>query len=436
MNKLLPVLSELKPISGNRDVFGQTVFTKEFKFLNFEEKLQVACDLVRQTMLNVEIPNPENDRETMIGDSYTSCNVLKEYLIFNHIGVKHHVVFAKSNIFETEHATTKHFILLVYDNCNACYQVDPSPYVGYMCGKAEKLSIPWYKQYVEVEGDLKNKLELLRLIAYEIKIGKLTSIEDLHINEFTKKYPILNGYVDFILNKAINKDFRMIDSKGFEYAHKQISILNRELESLKMKEDTYKRQLEIIQWISAQRKKMGLEVEKYAIIFNEKYKIDELTPRFFYENKLNLAMLKTSSFYVEKENLFKDILCGNHRHTGGYLLNLGENESLGFSKMYVFHPDGYKYIRHLYGPNYMFLIQDHAKDILVRKKDIRAKYSPDWGGRIVKWYDGEKIEWLPLAMNLVHSADNSAETCCNYQCGFPECQLMTRFVYPNLNLIY
>ena len=98
MNKLLPVLSELKPISGNRDVFGQTVFTKEFESLNFEEKLQVACDLVRQTMLNVEIPNPENDRETMIGDSYTSCNVLKEYLIFNHIGVKHHVVFAKSNI--------------------------------------------------------------------------------------------------------------------------------------------------------------------------------------------------------------------------------------------------------------------------------------------------------------------------------------------------
>lgn len=39
-------------------------------------------------------------------------------------------------------------------------------------------------------------------------------------------------------------------------------------------------------------------------------------------------------------------------------------------------------------------------------------------------------------MNLVHSADNSAETCCHYQCGYPKSQLMTRFMYPNLKLIY
>jgi hypothetical protein len=436
MSKLLPMLSELKPISGNRDVFGQTVFTKEFNLLNFEEKLQVACDMVRQTMYTVHTPNPENDRKTMMGDSYTACNVLKDYLIFNCIGEKHHVVFAKSNFFETERATTKHFILLVYDNNDVCYQVDPSPYVGYMCGKAEKLGTPWYKQYVIVKGDLKNKLELLRLLAYELKIGKITCIADWHIEEFAKRHPILKGYVDSILNRATNEDFQLIDSESFEYANKQISILSRELEILRTQEGTYKRQLEIIQWISSQKKKMGLEGEKYAIIFKEKYRIDELTPRFFYEHKLNLAMLKTSSFYIGKEEIFKELLCADHRHTGGYMVNLGESKSLGFSKMYIFHPDGYKYIRHLYGPNYMFLIQDHVEDILIRKRSIRINYSPDWGGRVVKWYDGKNIEWVPLAMNLVHSADNSAETCCNYQCGFPECQLMTRFVYPNPNLKY
>lgn len=58
MSKLLPMLSELKPISGNRDVFGQTVFTKEFNLLNFEEKLQVACDMVRQTMYNRSYTKP------------------------------------------------------------------------------------------------------------------------------------------------------------------------------------------------------------------------------------------------------------------------------------------------------------------------------------------------------------------------------------------
>ena len=52
----------------------------------------------------------------------------------------------------------------------------------------------------------------------------------------------------------------------------------------------------------------------------------------------------------------------------------------------------------------MFLIQDHVEDILIRKRSIRINYSPDWGGRVVKWYDGKNIEWVPLAMNLVHSA--------------------------------
>ena len=67
--------------------------------------------------------------------------------------------------------------------------------------------------------------------------------------------------------------------------------MSRELEILRTQEGTYKRQLEIIQWISAQKKKMGLEGEKYAIIFKEKYRIDELTPRFFYEHKTKRFLL-------------------------------------------------------------------------------------------------------------------------------------------------
>ena len=90
----------------------------------------------------------------------------------------------------------------------------------------------------------------------------------------------------------------------------------------------------------------------------------------------------------------------------------------------------------MFGPNYIFLIQDSVKNILERKRFIRNEYSPNWDGNIVKWYDGKNIEWQKLAMNLVHSADNSAEVCCNYQCGFPESQLMTRFTYPNLKMIY
>lgn len=440
MNKLLPMLWELKPISGNRDAFGETVFTKVLEKLSFVEKLQLACDIVRQTMLTSYIPNPKKDEETMIGDSYTACNVLKHYLELNKIGVKYYVVFAKSNIFEIENATTTHFILIVYDEYNCCFQVDPSPCVGYKCGKAEKLDISWYKEYIVVEDDLKNRLETLRLMAYELKQNMKMAISDRqvrYIEECKEKYSILQGYANFLYeNWEYNKANKIANKDSLIYADKKIKIVNKELKMLRINKEDYKRQLELLQWISSERKKLGLEYHKYVNICGIQYKLDDLTPRFFYENKLNLAMIKTSSFYINRNEEFKNFLCNGHMSTGGYMVNLGESQTLGFSRMIIFHPDGYKYVRYMFGPNYIFLIQDSVKNILERKRFIRNEYSPNWDGNIVKWYDGKNIEWQKLAMNLVHSADNSAEVCCNYQCGFPESQLMTRFTYPNLKMIY
>ena len=41
MNKLLPNIYELKPISGNRNTFGETVFILNFNDLSFKEKLML-----------------------------------------------------------------------------------------------------------------------------------------------------------------------------------------------------------------------------------------------------------------------------------------------------------------------------------------------------------------------------------------------------------
>ena len=80
MNLLPNKLCNLSPIYGNRNVFGDNVFIKPYQQLNFSDKLKVACDLVRQTMLVNNTPNPKNDFQTLTGDSYTACIVLKNYL--------------------------------------------------------------------------------------------------------------------------------------------------------------------------------------------------------------------------------------------------------------------------------------------------------------------------------------------------------------------
>lgn len=84
----------------------------------------------------------------------------------------------------------------------------------------------------------------------------------------------------------------------------------------------------------------------------------------------------------------------------------------------------------------IFLVNEPADILLNRKKEIRKEYASLYEGKTVKWFNGKKIKWTCLGMNMVHSSDNSCEACCNFQSIFPESQLMTRFMYPNPKLIF
>ncbi len=446
MNKLLPQkLCDLEPISGKRNVFGETAFVKPYNMLKFSEKLKIACDLVRQTMLVCSVPNPMDDVESLTGDSYTACVALVNYLIENNLGCNYKVCFARKSIYEADCAVTTHFIVLVSDEFGNCFQIDPSPCVGYKCGKVESINHKWYSEYTVVEGELKLFLETFRRYAYELENSRKKSLDFimpkiLYAKKAVKKYEILKGYL-FLLCKICKyeedvEEVTEIRQANFEVAQQQLFYDLQKLQKMRNDNDDIIYQLELIQTISSERKKFELESENFAHINGKDYKVSELTPRFFYEQKLNLAMLKTSSFFINCDENFKKILADGHMITGGYSINLGESKTCGFSKMIIFHPDGCRYINEMNGPNYMFLIQDNVENILTRKKEIRKKYSPNFEGKTFKWYNGQNIRWRSIAMNLVHSADNSAETCCHYQCGYPNSQLMTRFMYPNLKLIY
>ena len=60
MNLLLPNQNELKPIKNN-SLFYDCGFNEDFNKLSFKTKLQVLCDIVRQSIYPCGKPNPDND---------------------------------------------------------------------------------------------------------------------------------------------------------------------------------------------------------------------------------------------------------------------------------------------------------------------------------------------------------------------------------------
>ena len=55
-------------------------------------------------------------------------------------------------------------------------------------------------------------------------------------------------------------------------------------------------------------------------------------------------------------------------------------------------------------------------------------------GQSITWTDDIPIVWDQFTTNLVHSTDNYSEAALHYLMGYPEHQLMTRFMYPNYKL--
>ena len=56
-------------------------------------------------------------------------------------------------------------------------------------------------------------------------------------------------------------------------------------------------------------------------------------------------------------------------------------------------------------------------------------------GKETKWLDGENILWERWSTNFLHSTDNYVEASLHFLMPYPECQIMTRFMYPNPKLV-
>lgn len=83
----------------------------------------------------------------------------------------------------------------------------------------------------------------------------------------------------------------------------------------------------------------------------------------------------------------------------------------------------------------MHTINMNLKFIKSRKKELRNSLASEFDKKLIKWYDGEDILWDSKMLNLVHTTDDPCEASLHFLAGYPEYQVMTRFMYPDPKII-
>lgn len=466
MNKLLPSKEELIPITQDRTTFYDCGFNVPFDDLPFIKKLQVINDVVRESLLPCVFSNPDSDEMTLIGNCHTAALVSINYLKELNLGKNHRYVLARRKSYQPEDITTKHALVLVDDDYGNTYQFDATPFVGYGYGTVKKISEErLYEEYIPIEGEIEYLMHNFRKIMYKCHEGLLTEEEFKHyidILEYAKKYPSLNGFISYcygLLAKIPNSpyDTNTFLSKSLEYnpynsslnkntkkllnrknlALKQIKIWQSELHDLlsnPTKDE--RRQLELAQNIVQELKLYDPTYERFLTYQGKNIPLSHLSPRFFMEEGLNVAAIKASAYHLGVRGTIRErILTRGNSAIGEYFTNLAAGtEQTGLKPILYSHTLGDEYERSMNGPADIFLVKMPADKLYKIKKALRSELGKNIINREVMWNDGEPILWHPFVTNLVHSSDTPCETSLHYLMGYPEHQLMTRFMYPNPKL--
>lgn len=463
MNQLLPSKNELLPIVNDWETFYDSAFNDSFDNLSFKKKLQMLVDIVRETVLYEEFPNPFEEEDKLIGDSYTACKILVNYLYKMGIGSNYRIVLTPDSIFDKNPSISTHYIVLV-EYKEKIYQADCTPSIGYKRGQVEEIGVNnFYDYYISLNNSSIESLDYVRTLLYKISNENIN--DDLIYNyinylKLIQNDPITNGYVykclnllyakatntllkqkikkfadEFLLQK-INEERILKDGIFFadNHSYEYIKLLKEELDTLVREDKNYRRQLEIAQFIMYEIIKYNKEYDKKLILNNRKVSFMNITPRLFLHTGFNVVLLKPSAYKANVDLIIKNRFSRDN-FIGEYYPNLGKkSELLGLMPMRLFHPVGYKYERSMYGPGDLFLIKAKAEEIKKIKKELRNSLAKEFDNKIVEWYDGGNILWDSRILNLVHTTDDPCEAGLHYLAGYPEYQVMTRFMYPNPNL--
>ena len=454
VNDFLPEKEELQPILNDKNTFYECGFNDEFDNLSFEKRLQIVCDVVRQSIYPSVFPNPLTTTQDLIGNCYTAALVSKKYLERLKIGKNIKIVFGKGRYFEPDDITTIHMLNLVEDEKGQVYHFDATPFVGFGMGRVKKINEPLYHEYVEVNDEIHEIIKVYLEILYDNSNNLLDTTKLKYYVRVVKdalSYEILNGYTAKclrVLNNYFDNDnllyisnkikkYSSLNEKEFlikkDMVFDEIKKWEEELKELLVYKEDYKRQLELAQNIIQEKKMYDSSYEIMANLNNFRFRLSFINPRVLKELGLNTVMLKPSAYFIEKENEIKNKMLGyNKISIGDYYVDLSKKTPITSIKPMIFsHPLGEEYIRSMMGTSNVFLVNDLASNLKIKKQRIRSEYCQDMWNKDIIWYDGDPILWHPFVTNLVHTADDYSESALHYLIGYPEHQAMTRFMYPN-----
>lgn len=421
---LLPNLDELEPIVDKNNTFYECGFNKSFDNLPFETKLQILCDIVRQSIYPNGYPNPDNDILEMNGNCYTASYVFLYYVKKLNIGINVRCVLARKRSFDLDDVTSIHIVVLVDSVNGHTYQVDPVPFAGYKYGSVDDITYKKiYDEYVTIDKTIDKYLYQLRKIIYENSVNKFAKSK---INEYLElcnivfDYPILNGYVARVLkiiikhsdNKyeqdTIQKKINTIKPYNKNNVDKLIELQTRlkkeidiwltELRGLQQSNKNIKRQLELAISIIQEIKWLDNAYERYICIDGEKVSLSCINPRFLYDKGYGSIIFNVASLALTAK---KDLIA---------IDLLKSTEQLGLNPILFFHPHGEEYIRSILGDTKVWLFNGKSMDIKLLKSCISRD------------------------KNCIYESNNYSDSALKYLSLNIEHQTMTRFMYPNPRL--
>ena len=450
MNSLLPKIDDLEPIVDSRQTFSETPFIRDFYKLNDDEKLQILADIVRQTMIYEEIPNPLIEKELLIGDDYTSSKIFIDYLkslnLFN--DAQFVLVSNRKNI-DIDSFYDCHFSVLVNGINNKTYLVDTTPDIGYGFGEVNELSNrDLYNKYIVLDSNIINIIDIIRDDMYDISKG-IYNYKQIDNYKIIRKFfsnevfdGLLLKYYNCIfmsnfdkLKKIMEIDFHdRVDNINSTYLQnelykiKTIKTWQELLKKMTIESSNLKEQQRIAQYICSESKLCRtIEINGNVI------KLNHITPRLLWEHGYNVVVIKSSAYLMGIQASCEDYVISKRKDIIiSYMCNMGEKNMFGLRPMAYFHPHGLKYEFQMTGPNKVILVSENAKELNERKHYIRDNMTRIIQNHFIKWFNGEKVLWdTNLNTNLVHTTDDSVEACIHLLSGYPEYQLFTRFNYPN-----
>lgn len=423
---LLPSIDEIAPITEVSNVFFQTDFSQKFTILPFEKKLQVLCDLVRQSIYPNGFPNPDSDILDMNGNCYTAAYTFINYIKELNIGSNYRCAIVRKRCFDLDNVTSIHVVALVDGANGHTYQVDPTPFAGYKYGSVDDITYQRiYEEYVIIDEKIREYLYEFRKIIYDDsqkQFDKSKIGETLELCRVINEFPILKGYAALAI-KTVTK--YLDDDKEKEKIRKLLSKIkpcNRdnsqaiketakklkqmteewkeELMELQLNNANPKRQQELAMTIIHENKWLNDSLEKYADINGKKVRLSSLNPRFFYENKLRTIILPKSQF-LAKSTIQKNVLLKNR------VFSYSIDTSLPRGPLNL-DPCLFSY-------NHQDYLNEKISVFLLRETN--------------------EVNTLIQDIGNPSPDSNYSEQVLDFLLGYPEHQTMTCFMYPNPKLL-